>query len=116
MKTMLTIRELSTFIQKDEFVLKTQRQISKDFHFCGVRFSDFFDRDVLSTERILSEIQAALTEIMESNDLSQLLYQIDICQETYVSLLNEPDFLLQLSDLILRREAYKVYLKSLYSH
>lgn len=112
MQLLISSSELTVQFNSSEFVLKTQRQIAKDFLSSGVEFPYFFTLDTLIKEQIISNLETALTEILRSNDLSQLLYQIDIPESTYVSLLNEPDFIAQLSELILRREAYKVYLRS----
>lgn len=112
----LLISTIDLVIQFDssEFILKTQRQIAKDFYSSGVSFSEEFELTAISKDEILSTIVKGLDEVINSNGISQLCYQIDLPEEIYASLFNEPDFTDQLSQLILRREAYKVYMRTLY--
>ena len=44
----------------------------------------------------------------------QLLYQVDIPQQDFLDLTSDPNFIQKMSILILRREAYKVYLRARY--
>jgi hypothetical protein len=44
--------------------------------------------------------------------LLQLLYTIDLSEKEFLSLTTEPDFLKLLSEKILFREAYKVFLRA----
>jgi hypothetical protein len=114
MKSSLSTSELILEFQTVDFVLKTQRQIAKDFSSSGILFNDLFEKVELSYDVLISTIASKLEEVMMHGEtqLLQLLYQIDIPQNHFLDLLNQEDFGLKLSALILRREAYKVYLRS----
>ena len=77
-------------------------------------FPNNFEEIAILKEDILTNISVGLAEVINSNGLTQLFYQIDIPEELYINLLNEPDFIAKMSELILRREAYKIYLRSLF--
>jgi len=100
--------------QIPEFVLKTQQQISKDFAIVGATFPDHFAEEELDYPLILNEVQNQLIHVMKFGEttLLQLLYQIDLPQQDFLSLVSDSDFTEKLSDLIIRREAYKVYLRT----
>lgn len=116
MKSLLTASELANHFSKAEFVLKTQRQIAKDFGTVGLTFPASFEQEPLITETILSLTQARIEEISERShhDFMQLIYQIDIPETLFLELQSDPDFIANLTEAILQREAYKVYLRSLF--
>jgi hypothetical protein len=114
MKTMLTVQEVSSYLEKEDFVLITQCQIAKDFRSIGYEFPSEFEVNPMELTQIIYHLQIAIKEVFDSHNLSQLFYQIDMPESTSISILNEPDCILQLSNLVLRREAYKVYLRSLF--
>lgn len=97
-----------------EFVLKTQQQISKDFAAIGCPFHSDFEQTPLRTEVILEQIQFQLNEVQKQSSslLHQLIYQIDLPENVYIEALSSEDPTKQLAEIILRREAYKVYLRS----
>lgn len=117
MNYLLPKEELLIQLQTADFVMKTQQQIAKDFALSGIYFSE----DFLSTEQsyttILSEIQLNLAEILKKTEreLLQLMYQIDLPQSLFIDALGREDIIEQLSELILRREAYKVFLRGKFS-
>ena len=100
--------------QSVDFVLKTQQQIAKDFNLSAVDFDALFLSQELDYDEILIEVQAKLVEVMKFGEtqLLQLMYQIDIPQSQFLDLLGKSTIAEELSELILRREAYKVYLRS----
>lgn len=110
----LTKSELEIQFQTADFALKTQQQIAKDFYSSGLYFESSFENDELSYTNIISAIQEKIEEIIQQGErqLLQLLYQIDIPQNQFLELVNQVDFSLKLSELILQREAYKVFLRS----
>lgn len=114
MKSLLSKEELIVQFQTADFVLKTQQQVAKGFHSSGLYFDNSFETDELTYTDIISAIQEKLEEIMQQGErqLLQLLYQIDIPQTQFLELVNQNDFSLKLSALILQREAYKVFLRS----
>ncbi len=114
MQLLLDRSKLDIQFQLPEFVLKTQQQISKDFATVGETFSDQFIEEEYSYDEILTEVQKHLVSVMRSGEttLLQLLYQIDLPQQDFLSIVTDKDFSEKMADLIIRREAYKVYLRS----
>ncbi|MDX2362580.1 MAG: hypothetical protein QNK23_17360 [Crocinitomicaceae bacterium] len=114
MKTQLSNQELTTHFHSDDFVLKTQRQIVKDFYVSGVSFGAEFEISTLSFETICDVVGEKIEEVMQFGETQflQLLYQIDIPQGDFLNLTTDPNFISKMSNLIVRREAYKVYLRS----
>ena len=113
MKLFLSGEELQLQFQVSDFILKTQRQIAKDFYSSGIDFGSTFETHELSYNEILQEVAQKLEDIMKLGEtqLLQLLYQIDVSQNQFLELVNREDFIVQLGELIVRREAYKVYLR-----
>ena len=114
MKTQLSNQELLAHYQSPDFVLKTQRQIAKDFGTSGIDFNKSFENEELSLTDLLQITNEKLEEVLKLGETTtlQLLYQIDIPQSDFLALTSDPDFIPKMSDLIIRREAYKVYLRS----
>ena len=114
MEYLLSKEELKTQFTVPDFVLKTQRQIAKDFSIISFRISADFESTELNYDQIKCEVEAQLVEVMKLGEttLLQLLYQIDIPQSKFLSIITQADFVQQMSDMIIRREAYKVYLRS----
>ncbi|NVK66062.1 MAG: hypothetical protein HWE22_15840 [Flavobacteriales bacterium] len=104
-------------LQSVDFILKTQRQIIKDFGTANIEFPTEFQSIPYSTEQILNELSVRL-RILESSDsrgFSQLLYQIDVPESLLPELTKTDDFHMHLAEVILKREAYKVYLRQQFS-
>lgn len=116
MNIFISNNELQNQFQITDFVLKTQKQIAKDFYSSGLYFDENFESHELLKNEILELIQHRLEEVINQGEtqLLQLLYQIDIPQSTFLESIGESNFIMKLSDLILRREAYKVYLRSMF--
>ncbi len=114
MTNVLTSEEFKVQFESSDFVLKTQRQIIKDFLPSSLYFSEDFDSIEYSQSEILDQISTNIGRIMKRGETQflQLLYQIDIPQSSFLKLLNKPDFIDEISWLILKREAFKVYLRS----
>lgn len=117
MNYLLPIKELRIQLQAADFVLKTQQQIAKDFALSGIYFSEEFTTKEFPINSIISELQSNLAEILKRSEreLLQLMYQIDLPQDLFIDALGREDTIEQLSELILRREAYKVYLRGKFS-
>lgn len=109
--------ELNEVLLSDEFRLKMQQQIVKDFAQVELCFLEKFEKEVLSKEEILENMANALATLMERGErhLLQLLYTVDLPENLFLSLTTKPDFLEKLSEQILQREAYKVYLRKIFS-
>jgi hypothetical protein len=114
MKTALTAQEFSKLIIQDDFVLKTQRQIIKDFGTVGQDFDAGFSEHSCTAEQIIQEIQPRLIDLMRTGEqtLLRFLYQVDIPEQGFLMLIGNSNMAAELSELILQREAYKVYLRS----
>jgi hypothetical protein len=114
MKTALTAHEFSELITQDDFVLKTQRQLVKDFGTVGQSFDPQFSEQSLTASEILVEVQSRLIALMELGEqiLLRFLYQVDIPEQDFLKLIGNAKIATELSELILQREAYKVYLRS----
>lgn len=103
--SLISSEKLNIEFSNTEFVLKTQQQIAKDFGSCGVDFSKDFLVSNYTTNEILEEIQLALKKV---HSIEELLYRIDVPEELFM---HSQDFE-TLSEIILRREAYKIWLRS----
>lgn len=114
MQYLLSKEELQTNFTIPDFVLKTQRQIAKDFELSGQHFHEDFLHTELSLDAIIAQMVPLLENISRTGEtkLLQLLYQIDIPQKEFLSMLNSPNFIPELARLIIRREAYKVFLRT----
>lgn len=104
-------------LQSEDFVLKTQRQLIKDFASANVLFPDNFNSQPYEVNQLIIEISERLKSIERSSAsaLSQLLYRIDIPESALPDLMHSDDFHTNLAQLVLRREAYKVFLRSKFS-
>ena len=108
---------LNQELKSQEFVLKTQRQIAKDFGTAGVDFPSDFQSFPMELNRLIGEVSIRLKELQASNStsFSQLLYQIDIPESMLPDLAHSDDFHKNLAEIVVRREAYKVFLRSKFS-
>lgn len=86
----------------------------KDFYPSGIRFGTDFEIHASTYDEIILQLGNKLSELMTLGERQtlQLLYQIDIPQSDFLNLTTDPEFISKMSLLILRREAYKVYLRS----
>lgn len=104
---------LDKSFQEQQFVLDTQRQIVKDFAKFNLFFGDYFESQPQSIEEIQILVEQHVAEIMKEGEtrLLQLLYTIDLSEKEFLKTTTSPNFLKDLSLKIIRREAYKVYLR-----
>ena len=100
--------------QSSEFILKTQQQIAKNLEQFSINFDSSFITTPLFYDELLLEVESRLAELMKTNEqrFLQYLYMVDLPEKEFLTLLNDPLFLPKISELILRREAYKVYLRT----
>ena len=117
MKDLISPSELQLQFSNDAFVLKTQQQIAKDFDKFYLGFGELFHDTAFPKKEIESMIAERIAELMKEGEtrLLQLLYTIDLPEKEFLSLTTEPDFLQLLSEKILYREAYKVFLRNKFS-
>ncbi len=117
MNDLITSAELQSYFNNEEFVLKTQQQIVKDFAKFNLSFPENFETEAYSKEEIESLIAVKITDLMKEGEtrLLQLLYTIDLSEKQFLALTTDPDFIQKLSEKILFREAYKVFLRKKFS-
>jgi len=98
----------------EEFILKTQQQINKDFAKFNLEFRESFTLEPWTKAEIELAIEENLVISIKMGEtkLMQLLYTIDIPEQTFLSLTQEKDFIQLLSHAILKREAMKVFFRS----
>lgn len=117
MNGLLSHTEFLSAYQQSDFVLATQRQIIKDFATAGIDFPDNFPT-VSHTQADLIALMAERIKTLESTNSTaffQLLYQIDLPERTLTQIPVDANFHTQLAEFILKREAYKVFLRSKFS-
>ncbi|MFK7784358.1 MAG: hypothetical protein AB8B56_04530 [Crocinitomicaceae bacterium] len=109
--------DLRSELSEIDFVLKTQRQIIKDFGTAGIDFPEDLQRNALPVDQLLFEISLRLKVLDSTNSsaFSQLLYQIDLPENILPALNETDDFYMNLAEVVLKREAYKVFLRNKYS-
>ena len=117
MGDLITSSELNSYFDNEAFVLKTQQQISKDFAKFNLIFPEDFEKNVFSKEAIEQLISEQVTDLMKEGEtrLLQLLYTIDLSEKEFLSITTNSNFLQLLSEKILLREAYKVFLRQKFS-
>lgn len=105
-------KDLNTLVQKlqlqlspAELLKKVQNQIHKDFERSGI--SDFELKNADPTHWN-EEIQTLL-KTLSSNELSHLLYLIDVPEIILIQTSSSEDRLFYLADAILHRELLKVF-------
>jgi hypothetical protein len=110
------MNDLTTQFSDDDFVIQTQKQISKDFAKIGYGFADGFEEVPWTKNAIELAIQEVLLEIMNHGEskLLPLIYTIDIAENRFLKLTQESDFIIRLSEEILKREALKVHIRRSY--
>ena len=118
MDKLVQYSELKIALQNSDFLLKTQQQIAKDFAKVSLSFPETFVLQEFSKEEIERLISNEVVTLMESGErkLLQLLYAIDLSEKVFLELTLKPDFLARISEQILFREAYKVWLRTNYSN
>ena len=114
MQFLLSDEQLRGQLSVPDFQIKTQQQIAKDFALSGFDFDEQFLNNELNYEEIIDSVAIKLEEVFIAGEqtLLQLLYQIDVPQNTFLNLVGNDSMVIELSEIILRREAYKVYLRS----
>jgi hypothetical protein len=117
MSDLRTYDQLNAYFDNQQFVLKTQQQIAKDFAKFNLYFSDSFEIEPISKDEIERLIGQLLVDLMKQGEtrLLQLLYTIDLSEKEFLHITTDPNFIQLLSEKILFREAYKVFLRTKFS-
>lgn len=114
----LKIEKHLLHIFKDEKALiLLQKQLAKDFAFSQIEFPTDFEEHVYELEKLFKLIEEKLVQILEKGERQtlQLLYTIDIPEKKFLSLLGTENIARSLTQLILEREAQKIYFRLKYS-
>ena len=117
MQNQIDNNQLSTFLGDEDFILKTQQQIAKDFSTFNLLFEESFQIESHSKEEIERLIALLIVDLMKQGEtrLLQLLYTIDLSEKEFLHITTDPNFIQLLSEKILFREAYKVFLREKFS-
>lgn len=117
MTNLATYDQLNSYFQNQQFILKTQQQIAKDFAKFNLYFSDSFEFEPTSKDEIERLMGQLLVDLMKQGEtrLLQLLYTIDLSEKEFLHITTDPNFIQLLSEKILFREAYKVFLRTKFS-
>jgi hypothetical protein len=117
MQNLIDNKQLSTFLGNEEFILKTQQQIAKDFAKFNLFFEESFEIESHSKEEIERLIAPLIVDLMKQGEtrLLQLLYTIDLSEKEFLHITTDPNFIQLLSEKILFREAYKIFLRAKFS-
>jgi hypothetical protein len=98
-----------------DFVLRTQRQIAKDFRQHGFEFKADFETYALTLSKLLEIVQLKLGYIAEnqSSKWLPLMYSLDISEKNYVHFFSNADknWLGDFAMLVIKREAQKVFFR-----
>ncbi len=86
------------------FRVATLEQLQKDFQRCGLELMS------IDPSQLLEAIEACI-KLVSNTQLQQLIYLIDIPESIFHSLSRKESFHQELSEVILMREALKVYLR-----
>ncbi len=114
MNAILRKEQTLTLFEDSEFILSTQKQITKDFQNFNISFPEKFQTTPLEFDDLKTEIIERLTQVNPSA-LQQLFYIIDL-PESLLPQTHQPEvYFSEISELIIRREAYKVYLRRKFS-
>ena len=83
--------DLVASLSNQDFVLKTQQQISKDFNQHGFEFEPKFDSEAYEIGKLRIAVQEMLLEVIEkqANKWMPLMYTIDIPEKQYVKFVSD---------------------------
>lgn len=111
--------ELEERFDHEQFRLKTQLQIAKDFAVHGFDFAPEFSQVAYSIEELVNTLAEALMYMIEKQSSSwhPLLYTMDVSEQSYLQFAtsNNPNWLAEFTWIVLRREALKVFFREKYS-
>ncbi|TNE77122.1 MAG: hypothetical protein EP333_01345 [Bacteroidetes bacterium] len=117
MNYLLPKNDLSISLKRVDFERKTRIQIAKDFATQDLYFSNNFEDSTGDYNKLINEISELLIILMKKGErpLLQLLYTIDLPEKYFLEIVQDPQLPELLAELILRREAYKIYLREKFS-
>lgn len=118
MELLLSKNELVNSLQRVDFEQKTRAQIVKDFATQELEFNPDFISETGDSDKLILEIAENIIVLMKRGERSllQLLYTVDLPEKYFLEIVQEPDMPMILAERILRREAYKIFLREKFSH
>lgn len=113
MSDLIPVYQLIEYFDNVTFVLNTQQQIAKDFAKFNLFFPDKFESVPYSKVDIETMVKHNVQDLIREGEsrLLQLMYTIDLPEKEFLDLTVQNDFLDLIAEKILRREAYKVFLR-----
>lgn len=101
-------KQVEQALMDQSFQAQTFIQLEKDFQRCGLELNS------MDLKELLSSIEKCIAQVSNAQ-LQQLIYLIDIPESIFISLSRKETFHKELSEVILTREALKVYLRNKFS-
>lgn len=116
MANQITKSNLPEYWDNEEFVQKTIDQINKDFAKFNINSLNFKE-ELPSIDDLVDEMKGLLMDFFktQSSQLPQLMYTIDIPEKAFNQLTSSLNFFEDLAEMILHREALKVFLRLKFS-
>lgn len=110
-------KHLLPIFSDEKALILLQKQLVKDFSFSQIDFPSDFEENTYELESLFKIVQEKLVFILEKGERQtlQLLYTIDIPEKKFLSILGTENIALSLTQLILEREAQKIYFRLKYS-
>jgi len=107
--------EIAAFFNQQSFVDQTITQINKDLQ--GLYFDEFIFKNESNSNEIIDQLVVLLNPILvqlskgRPEQLSQFIYRVDLGEKKYIDSISFDLSLMNLSYLVIEREAQKVYLR-----
>ena len=106
--------ELNDFFDNKEFVENTISQLIKDFNRCGWEI-DFELNALLPIKEDLTDQIASRLIRLSATELQQFIYTVDVQENKFLKTVTMNDDFKTLANEILKREAFKVFIRSNFS-
>ena len=107
--------DLVASLSNQDFVLKTQKQISKDFNQHGFEFEPDFESNSYEIGKLRTLVQEMLLNVIEKQPKKwmPLMYTLDIPEKQYVRFFSgvTSDWIIDFAFLVIKREAQKVFFR-----
>lgn len=116
MGALITKDNLPEYWDNEAFVKATIEQINKDFAKFNIKALDY-DESQPQIDQLVDEMRMLLMDFFkhQSAQLPQLMYAIDIPEKAFNQLTSSLNFFGDLAEMILHREALKVFLRKKFS-
>lgn len=102
-------------MHSQDFVLRTQQQIAKDFRQHGFEFEADFETEAKTLSNLLETLQFKLGDVAENHASKwlPLMYALDISEKSYARFFINADknWLGDFAMIVIKREAQKVFFR-----